>query len=212
MKYKKIRGKARRLRAIEEWSSNNLIFDKETLLENKRLYVKFRVDPWSRLSLGNSMYPEPDNEYREKFIEGLVNIYDLWKSNLDKLNIDYYLKIWIVFPNFRESQVVCAIGDKIEFYKNNFFEENKLDFPSKKFSKNSNSLLSHFKWEHYSHEELIDDDYVGDVNDYVDKQSYIKTKEWFDKFMNSQHRIVKNELSGKDLHFFKTNDIWLGSK
>lgn len=212
MKYKKIRGKARRLKAINKWVSDNLNFDIERLLETKYLYVKFRVDPWSRLPMGNSVYPEPVQEYREKIIKGLVSIYDLWKFNLDKLNIDYYLKIWICFPNFRDSQIVCAIGDRIEFYKNNFFEENKLIFPTKSFCNQSNLLLNQFKWIHCSHEEIIDDDYLGNVNDYVDENAYKEVKNWFDTFMNSSHRIVKNNLTGKDLHFYKICDVWIGSK
>ena len=79
-------------------NSENLIFNitKGKKVKIKEIIVKY-VDPWgTRISLKNSVIPEPKAELRLKIIEGLVEIYREWKLKLDKLNKPYYLKIWLL--------------------------------------------------------------------------------------------------------------------
>jgi len=70
-------------------------------------------------------------------------IYDSWKTELEKLNKPYYLKIWLYEPRISKSQVVCAIDDKIEYYDNIFekadFKENNSSF--------TKQLSSDFNWQ-----------------------------------------------------------------
>ena len=49
IKYRKIRGLNRRKRVIDQWGNNRESLDVELLNQEKRDYVKFRVQPWSRL-------------------------------------------------------------------------------------------------------------------------------------------------------------------
>lgn len=208
-KYKKIRGINRRLKAIENWRKQNLFFDKEKLLSEERLYIKFRVDPWSRLPLGNSDYPEPNHQFREMIVETFSDVYELWKKELDKLNLEYYLKIWIMFPNFRDSQIVCAINDKINWYENVFAEGENIDFPSRKFSDKSNAILSKYDWEHVVHINLLDEEnYVGDVQDYASLQDYEEVKKKFERFLKTKHKTTN--IDGKTYHIEKICDVWVG--
>lgn len=62
IKYRKIRGINRRKRAIKQWGEINKVLDVDLLNQDKRDYVEFLVDPWSRLSLINSIYPEPTGD------------------------------------------------------------------------------------------------------------------------------------------------------
>ena len=46
LKYRKIRGINRRKRAIEQWGDVNKVLDMDLLIQEKRDYVKFWVQPW----------------------------------------------------------------------------------------------------------------------------------------------------------------------
>lgn len=213
-KFKKIRGENKLLRNIEKWKKYNLFFDQELLKEYNYLTSKWMVRPWSDLLRTKYPYPEPNGEFREKIIESFIEIYKNWKTELDKLQVDYYLKIWIFFPNFRESQVVCAIGDKIDWYENVFLEnDEKLDFPENEFSKETNELLSNFSWEHCSSEEVFDDNEVGEEDEYASKKDYLDSKKWFENFLKSEHRIyqfIDENKENKTYHYLKTDDVWVG--
>ena len=103
MKYKKIRGKNRRIRQIKMWVAKNLVLNLEVLQQFQADYVKFWVDPWSLLSLTNSVYPQPQGIYKTLFIQGLVDIYFAWKKQLDELEQPYYLKIWLFENDLKRS-------------------------------------------------------------------------------------------------------------
>ena len=109
-------------------------------------YTKIRVSPWSRLSLINSEFAEPKSKTRHELLKGLEKIYCAWRSELEKLGEPYYLKIWVFEPRFSESQVVCAIGDKINWYENLLWEIRS----SSTIPNFDNKLISQFKWKEYN--------------------------------------------------------------
>jgi len=213
-KFKKVRGRNKILRNIEKWKQENLFFDKELLLNYNYLNSKFRVRPWSDLVFTKYPYPEPDGEFREKIIESLVDIYNHWKIELEKLKMDYYLKIWIFYPNFRESQVACGINERIDWYDNLFFEnEERLKFPINRFSNKSNLLLNEFDWENLSWEQVFDENEVGTEKEYTTKKDYLEHKKWFEDFLKSEHKAHQfKDENGKNqtYHYLKIDDVWIG--
>jgi hypothetical protein len=214
-KFKKIRGENRLLKSIENWKVLNEPLDINYLKNQKHDYVKFRVDPWSRILFTKINYPEPNGIFREKIIEGFVEIYKSWKTEIEKSDIEeYYLKLWIMFPNFRDSRLVCGINEKIDWYENLFFEnEKELDFPNEKFEKNSNLLLSEFNWDNFSDKQIFDEDFVGTENEYRSKKNYQKSKKEFEDFLNTnpENEIFKDE-NGNDIKYYykKINEVWVG--
>lgn len=68
VKYKKICGQKKRLRDIQTWVENNRNLDLDYLTEYHRDYVKFWVNPFSRLNLTNSRYMKPNGIYFEKMV------------------------------------------------------------------------------------------------------------------------------------------------
>ena len=120
IKYRKIRGINRRKRAIEQWGDNRKSLNIDLLTQEKRDYVKFRVQPWSRLPLGSSVYPEPTGDCEYLLIKNLQKIYQSWKDSLETLQTPYYLQIWLYEDYISRSQVVCAIKDHKSFYQNTF--------------------------------------------------------------------------------------------
>ena len=120
IRYRKIRGINRRKRAIEQWGDNRKSLDTELLNQEKRDYVKFRVQPWSSLPLGGSIYPEPTGDCEYLLIKNLQKIYQLWQYSLESMQTHYYLQIWLYEEYISRSQVVCAIEDYKDFYINTF--------------------------------------------------------------------------------------------
>lgn len=213
-KFKKIRGENRLLKSIENWESANLELDLDYLMKTNYDNVKFRVDPWSRLSFTKSEYPEPEGVFRQKVIESLLRIYKSWKNNLKDFNEDYYLKIWIFFPDFRNSSIVCAIKDRIDWYENLFFENDReLEFPWIEFDKESNDELSEFTWENFSEKLIHDDNFVGEEKDYVSKKDYQILKKELEDFLktNPESEIFKDEYGNNIKYYYqKINEVWVG--
>src|SRR4051812_39379282 len=97
MRTKEIRGHNRRHKHIEEWRLDNLSIDVSYYLLNKRdrFHTKINVRPWNGISLINSAIAEPTGKTKQKMLNALLDIYENWKAQLDKLGKSYYLKIWL---------------------------------------------------------------------------------------------------------------------
>ena len=217
MRQKKIRGHKRRWKDIENWRLNNLDLNLTDYLLNRsdRYYAKLRIHPWSGLSLTNSLTPEPTGKTKQKMLNGLLDIYDDWKSQLEKLGQPYYLKIWLFEPRFSQSQVVCAIGDNIDFYTNTFFKpENTQKLNTDNYGQ-LKSRLENLTWDYRLDEDHYDNTEAGEPDDYVSRQDYEETKIWFTKLLKKPHRIYKfKEPIGEAIesYSFKRGDIWLGGQ
>lgn len=217
MRQKKIRGHIRRWKDIENWRINNLDLNLNDYLLNEidRFYAKIRVHPWSGLSLTDSEIPQPTGKTKQKILHGLLDIYEDWKKKLDKLGQPYYLKIWLFEPRFSQSQVVCGIGDNIDFYKTTFFKpEITIRLNSDNYGQLKNRL-ENFTWEYCLDEENYDNTEVGEPEIYASKQEYVDSKKWFERLLRKPHRTYKfKEPIGKatESYSFKHGDIWLGGQ
>jgi hypothetical protein len=125
MRQQKIRGNKRRQRYIEEWRLKNLKLHFDLIEKYDSDHIGIVVHPWCDISIANSKIPEPKGVIKQLMLSGLIDIYESWKEQLDKLEQPYYLKLWLFTTRFSKSQVVCAIGEKIEYYENVFFKPDK---------------------------------------------------------------------------------------
>ncbi|WP_243347785.1 hypothetical protein [Parabacteroides sp. FAFU027] len=172
MRKQKIRGHNRRQRQIELWRLENLNLNVESLESFYYVYSKMVVHPWCDLSILNSIIPAPKGKTRQLILEGLLDIYQSWKEQLDKSGKPYYLKIWLYEPRFSKSQVVCAVGERIAHYETLFDkpEKNKIwksTLPARikdRFSK----LNCGYSWD----EECYGNDYVGSSEAYASLSDY----------------------------------------
>lgn len=195
MRTRKIRGHKRRLKHIDNWISNNKKLDTDYLKEYQRQYVKFRIHPWSGISLTNSYFPQPKGMAKQKLLEGLFEIYQSWKQQLDKLEEDYYLKIWLYHPNLSHSQIVCAIGESKDFYIKTFNKTDKeIKFNSSQYPQNLNSL----KWESHLEELALSH------SDFEDDMEYLN------KNLKKPH--TKYEHYGEIYYFIKQGLVWVGGE
>ncbi|MGP5550452.1 hypothetical protein ACTXNE_07160 [Psychrobacter namhaensis] len=153
IRYRKIRGINRRKRAIEQWGEANKILDVDLLNQDKRDYIEFLVDPWSRLSLINSIYPEPTGDCEYLLIKNLQKIYQSWQDSLEALQTPYYLQIWLRENYVSRSQIVCAIDEMKDFYDDTFEAIDKQPKngiqSSIHYNSNTAEYLDCFEWKLY---------------------------------------------------------------
>lgn len=209
MKYRKIRGHARRQKDVDRWGLENLELRLDLIEKYNCDHIDIVVHPWCDISITNSAFPQPKRKTKQLILNGLIDIYHSWKKQLDKIGQPYYLKIWLFEPRFSKSQVVCAIGDRIDYYENLFFEpESGKQFQSAIYG-SLKKKLDGFKWEYCLDEDHIENDYVGDSKQYLTVNDFLETKKWFDKTMKKPHRTTKLD-SEIEYYSFKKGDAWLG--
>jgi len=217
MREKKIRGHKKIWKDIENWHLDNLNLNLTDYLlnERNRYYAKIRVRPWNGITLTNSKIPQPNRMAKRKILNGLLDIYDDWKKQLDQLGQPYYLKIWLFEPRFSESQVVCAVGDSIDYYENTFFEpEVKKNLNLVCYGQLKNRLYN-YNWDCRLDEDHYSNDEVGTPELYATRQEYEETKVWFEKLLKKKHRTYKFEKPIGDTiesYSFKRGYVWLGGQ
>ena len=173
MRQRKIRGNKRRQKQIEIWRQISLTLDTENLLKHKRDLVKIWVHPWSGISIINSTYPQPNGKTKKLMVSALIEIYENWKLQLDKLGQNYYLKIWLYEPRFSNSQIVCSIGDSMDYYNNTFNTSNKkVDLNVNNYIK-SKDRISLVKWQLNLDEDYVDNFEIENYELIAIKKGYV---------------------------------------
>jgi hypothetical protein len=210
MQYQKIRGYKRRHRDIEKWRVESLQLRLDLLEEYDYVNTDVVVHPWCNISLLNSDFPEPRRKTKQLMLDGLVDIYYSWKEQLSKFGKPYYLKIWLCEPRFSKSQIVCAIGDRIDYYENLFFEPAKKEQLRTKSYGRLKNKLDNLNWEHRLDEDHIANDYVGEPQQYLTRDDFEKSQKWFVRTMKKPHRTTELD-NALELYSFTKGDLWLGS-
>lgn len=212
MKYKKIRGLKRKVANIQNWINEYLELNIEQLTEYKYEYVKVYVDPWDNLTMTDSEIPEPKGKAKKEIIKGLEKIYDSWRTELEKLNKPYYLKIWLYEPRISKSQVVCAIEEKIEYYENIFeradFKQNSSSFTTQ--------LGSDFNWQPRVDEEPYEEsELLWPLEQYQRIEDCYSDRRLLRKLKNGKYRnqeIVYSNENNDTVYFLPKGKIWVGQK
>ena len=217
MRIKKIRGQKKIHRQIEKWKFNSLSYNLSPYLENEshRDYTKIYVSPFCDISITNSVIPEPKGKTKKLILSSLIEIYSHWEELLKKTGKPYYLKIWLFEPRFSKSQVVCAIGDDIDYYKNTFTPSDKnILLKSDRYGKEIQSKMKSVDWKPFLDEDVLYDDEVGGKEMYIFENDYLESRRRFKNIMKKEHRVKKFEWLGenRECYIFKKGEIWLGGK
>lgn len=213
MRIQKIRGFNRRFRDIDNWRIENLDLPVDLIEKYNGDHIDIYVHPWCDISIIDSKIPEPKGKAKKMIINGLIDIYESWKVQLEKSGNPYYLKIWLFEPRFSKSQVVCAVADRIDFYENSFF---KPDF-KKEFRPNNYGQLSErlqkFHWDYRLDEDQYDTNFVGEPHLYASSQDYEESVIWFNRLLKKPHRMIKFTepiVEATELYSFKRGELWIG--
>jgi len=206
---KKIRGHKRIWDRIDQWKVNALNLDMDELQARQREYIKVYVFPFFSIDALNSVTPPPKGNTRTVIIHALFEIYSAWKIQLDSLVEPYYLKIWFFPENVGKSQVVCAIGDMIEWYDHTFFQPESTGkmFDSTIFG-NAGSIAASLNWEFAIDELSIDDDYLGNSDDWESMETYFDARRWLKRKMKKPHREI--QFGEHTYYNFPQNNVWIG--
>lgn len=198
---KKIRGHKKIHRQIESWRNAYLHPDLNLLNEYKRLYVKIMIHPFCDISVTNSKIPSPKGKTKILMLSALLDIYDSWKNKLDKTGQPYYLKLWLFEPRFSKSQVVCAMGDLVDFYNNTFTKSAKAEPLNTTQYGKLHARLKNYYWELHLDEDIYAKEEKGEPG--LDEPSD-----------NSDITKKSNESTGDMLDCFVIlkGNVWLGSR
>lgn len=176
----------------------------------ERTIARIGVHPWNSLSVTNSIVPEPKGETRDRILLGLTGIYTSWKSQLDTIGEPYYLKIWLFEPQFSMSQVVCAVGGSIDFYRNTFsVPQVAKPFTPIRYGKLADRLKQ-FEWEHRINEEHILNTDLFPVDAIRNSQYDSKEKRAILKRPHRVAHLIDPKAETATVYSFRLGDVWLG--
>jgi len=206
IRYRKIRGHKRIWKNIDIWIDQNKILDIDYLHNRQREYVKVWIPPFGNISVLKSEFSAPKGKTRKKIVDGIFEIYNHWKTQLEELGEPYYLKIWYFPIDVSKCQVVCAIGDFTTFYDTTFFKPEK----EKPFPENNNNL----NWEYRIQEHHITKNDFLEPDDFYSERDYLDNKKWINSKMKHPKTRISNhtDTSGKTTIYYsiKEYDLWLG--
>lgn len=206
IRYKKIRGHRKIHNEIEDWIAYHKTLDIDYLKKQQREYVKVWVNPYKNISVLNSSFSPPRGKTRKKIVEGVFTIYNSWKTQLESLNRPYYLKIWYFPLDVSKCQVVCAIGDFIDFYQVSFFSPEI----QKKFPENPRDI----DWQYAHQEHHITDRDIGTLEEFYSEEDYLDNKYWIERVKRDKRTRVNtydNEDGTQTTYYsIKEYDVWIG--
>jgi hypothetical protein len=137
---KKVRGWKRRIRQLDRLRLRHRELNMEMLRRYGVDYAEILLDPWSRLVGRN-----PPHWYRRRIMAAFIDIFDAWRGTLERLGEPYYLALWVLEPNFYGTQVVAAVGDRIDAYRTRFdFVERRTPGPVQ--YRDASYDLARFQW------------------------------------------------------------------
>jgi hypothetical protein len=209
---KKIRGHKKIQKRIQSWIEQNKSLNFRDFLANKYCYVNVSFSPYFNISINNSNIAEPKTKTRKQIILGLQEIYNNWKTELDKLNQPYFLKIYLFEPRISKSQVICAVGkEKIEYYEDFFriadFNKNGFNFQK--------ILSSDFKWKIHSDDDIYSEqELLTPESYYYNEEDYNYCKKLLNKLQKKKYTKVKTENEyGEDYFYYvPRGKILIGGK
>jgi len=187
---------------------NRSINDSDSKLDidflNQEKYYNYEIEEWYGEEFGIK------GELRKKIIETLLETYFEWKNELDKLNKEYYLAIWLYNPRMLKSEIVCAIGEKVTYYENESFLVS---------NKNSEFDLNHFgelstELQKFTWDRKIDLDSVHEweINfpkeQYEFEKEYNKDQRFYKKLIQEKFHVV--EKDNEKIYFHPKGDVWIG--
>jgi hypothetical protein len=171
---------------------------------NQEKYYNYEIEEWYGEEFGIK------GELRKKIIETLLKTYFEWKKELDKLNKEYYLAIWLYNPRMLKSEIVCAIDEKVTYYENeSFLVSNKNnEFDLNQFGELSTDLQK-LTWDRKID---LDSTHEWEINfpkeQYESEKEYNKDQKFYNKLIKEKFHVV--EKDNDKIYFHPKGDVWIG--
>jgi hypothetical protein len=191
MNKKKVRGWKRQIRKLERWKIQHLNLE---LNRYGYSYVKIWLDPWYRLEKRN-----PPIWFQRLILAALLEIYESGREQVLARGEKLYLKIWLFDPHFITSQVVAAVGERINYYEDLFAQSNETkSFPYQKYLNRSYNLQDY--------------DWVLSVDEdmYFEREDELSVEDT-ESLKKIAFRVVEVS-NGDKMYGVKKGDLWLGAR
>ncbi|MCF6142052.1 hypothetical protein L1S34_12210 [Flavobacterium sp. K77] len=201
---KKHRGQNRIIKNIEKTIKDDSKLDIDFL--NLEGYFNFQFDDW----YGDEI--SANGKSRKFIIEYLLDTYFRWKAELQSQNKVFYLAIWLHEPRLLKSEIVCAIGDKIDYYNTEAFMESTNLI---KLNPNHYGLFSEqFKKFDWSAKIDLEPYYEFEINwpkeQYELLREYKSNKKFFKKLVAEKFHVV--EKDSEIIYFNPEGIVWVGQE
>lgn len=170
----------------------------------KEKYYNYEIEEW----YGEEF--EIKGALRKKIIETLLKTYFEWKNELDQLNKEYYLAIWLYNPSMLKSEIVCAIDEKIIFYNNESFLSNNKnpEFDLKQIGELS-AKLEQFTWvKKFDLDSVREWEINFPKEQYESEKEYNKDQKFYNKLIREKFHVV--EKDNEKIYFHPKGDVWIG--
>ncbi len=149
---------------------------------------------------------------RKRIVQLLFEIHDRWKIELEKLNKPYYLAIWLCEPQIIRSDVVCAIGERIDMYTDNWFDKSEKDNSIiKEAYGKSQDQFDRFSWERkklYDTHSPIDYNWTKEQYDNI--ENYYWDQRYYKKVLPKCKKVEEDKY-GKT-YYEEVGDVWVGQE
>ncbi|MCO4292722.1 hypothetical protein NF867_07600 [Solitalea sp. MAHUQ-68] len=210
MRQKKIRGLARRQKEIDDWFEWNYDIDLDLLNSSGYYYVKAKVGPWANL-FTEKHYP---SDYKKKILKHLLEIYANWEQKLLKQERPFYLKIWLYEHRFINSQVVAAVGEKINRYQELFTKVPKQHTFHKNRFDPKLAQLDKLSWSLHWDEDVFWESEFADLEDLkkTNIELYYHEKRLYKCLVKkADYKLLQNPYGENDkLFLIKKGNLWVG--
>ncbi len=179
-------------------------FDVNQLLSERYLNFEFEVEQFEKSKIKGRL--------RKAIFKVLLEVYNIWEVELEKLNKPYYLAIWINESELMFSEVVCGINERIDLYENKYFDDpyKVLELNLNQFGKLKNDFQD-FNWSSVTNFKRYDNvDYNFPKENYVKVKEYFKDKRFYKRVLPKCTR-VEDDKYGK-IYYRDFGKIWIGQK
>lgn len=197
---KKIRGLKRKQKYIDNWVELNKELDLDYLMNQKYDYRKLWIYPFNQLRICNvntvrkMIVPQ---RVKNRIFNEMLHMLSDWNQKLSHLNEPYYLKIWLFEPNFMDSQIVVAIGDRAEYYERIFNKSILLRKHRLHQYGLEPDIMDQLDIEQFNAEYLVFDDELEDNSDY---KRYITRK--------IGKSVTVTEINDQKTYVVNTGIVW----
>ncbi|WP_116107249.1 hypothetical protein [Lewinella sp. IMCC34191] len=213
---RKIRGHRRHWRTIDRWVAENQRLDLPGLEHSHHQVARLRVTPWGWSSWAKTEYgiKEPHGKTKLRILRGLLSIYTSWSRDLEGYPAPYYLKMWLYEPHFSESQVVCALGDRIEHYEKVFAAPPEGQTKPLPGYGSLDVQLDRLSWRHCLEETYLTNNDPGDPAMYASRKHYEEDRAYIGRLLQRPHRTEPGtDVNGHPCRVYciPVGDIWVGT-
>jgi hypothetical protein len=197
-KKEKIRGARRRAKQLQQWKERHINALNPNVLYNfppgqEYYYAQVSIWPWKL---------NPPMWYRRLMLESMIEVYDNWRRILIEGDRPFYLKIWLFDLRVYQSQIIAAVGERIERYENLFFRDPiAKTFPYDLYKRRRYDLRD-FRWESRA-----------DENSYY--ESDMKTATQVNELRRKAHRIIScsgDACASEPTYMIRMGNIWVGER